>query len=109
MRSFKIPYGKILPDKIIGGILTPKEGLYAGSILILFSMLFIFDNSYIGERFIDIKIILLRLLILIIYSSIIAAFIYVKKDIYDLDQWLLLKIKFKNRNKKIIYEKYRRR
>ena len=107
MRSFKIPYG-ILPDKIIGGILTPKEGLYAGSILILFSILFIFDNSYIGGAGENIKFksIILRLFILFIYSSIITAFIFIKKDIYDLDQWLLLKIKFKNRNRKIICEKY---
>jgi len=108
MRSFKIPYGKILPDKIIKGILTPKEGLYAGSILILFSILFIFDNSYLGEvgEPINFKIILLRLIILLFYSSIAVSFILIKKDIYDLDQWLLLKIKFKNRNKKIVYEKY---
>lgn len=108
MRSFKIPYGKILPDKIIGGVLTPKEGLYAGSILILFSMLFIFDNSYIGGvgENINLISIIIRLFILLIYSSIIAAFIFVKKDIYDLDQWLILKIKFKNRNRKIICEKY---
>ncbi len=105
MRSFKIPYGKILPDKIIGGILTPKEGLYAGSILILFSILFIFDNTYIEEN-INFKSIIIRLIILFIYSSIISAFIFIKKDIYDLDQWLLLKIKFKNRNNKITCEKY---
>lgn len=108
MRSFKIPYGKILPDKIIEGILTPKEGLYAGSILILFSILFIFDDSYMGgiRENINFKSIIIRLIILIIYSSIITAFIFIKKDIYDLDQWLLLKIKFKNRNKKIVCEKY---
>lgn len=108
MRSFKVPYGKILPDKIIKGILTPKEGLYAGSTLILFSMLFIFDNSYIGGvgESINFISIIIRLFILFVYSSIIAAFIFIKKDIYDLDQWLLLKLKFKNRNKKIACEKY---
>ncbi len=105
MRAFKIPYGKILPDKIIKGILTPKEGLYAGSILILFSILFVFDNSYIGEN-INLRSVIIRLIILFTYSAIAVAFIFIKKDIYDLDQWLLLKIKFKNRNKKTIYEKY---
>jgi len=106
-RTFKIPYGKILPDKIIKGILTPKEGLYAGSILILFSILFIF-SSYTGntEENINFKSILVKLIIFLIYSCIIAAFIWIKKDIYDLDQWLLLKLKFKNRNKKIVCEKY---
>ncbi len=108
MRVFKIPYGKILPDKIIGGILTPKEGLYAGSIMILLSILFIFDNSFMGgpEEGIDFKSIVLRLIILLVYSILIACFIFIKKDIYDLDQWLMLKIKFKNRNRKTIYEKY---
>ena len=105
MRSFKIPYGKILPDKIIAGVLTPKEGIYAGSILILFSVLFVFDNSYIGES-IDIKSVVIRLVLLLIYASAAIAFIFIKKDIYDLDQWVLLKMKYKRRNKKTICEKY---
>ena len=107
-RTFKIPYGKIIPDKIIKGVLTPKEGLYAGSVLILFSILFIFNNSYMSnvEQEVNIKSLIIRVIIFLIYISVAASFIFIKKDIYDLDQYLLLKIKFKNRNKRIICEKY---
>ena len=105
MRCFKIPYGKKVKDKIIAGILTPKQGIYMGSILVLFTLLFIANNNYIQET-INVKMLMTRLTILIIYSIPISIISFKKKGIYDLDEYLILKIKYKIRNKKIIYEKY---
>lgn len=105
MRYFKIPYGKKVEDKIIGGKLTQKQGLYIGSIVVLFLFLFILNDNYIDEG--NIKAVILRLIILSAYSIPACIFAFYKKDIYNLDEYLYLKFKFKNRNKKIIYEKYK--
>lgn len=104
MRYFKIPYGKKVEDKIIGGKLTHKQGLYIGSIVVLFLFLFILNDNYINEG--NIRAVVIKLFILITYSIPICILAFYKKDIYDLDEYFYMKIKFKNRKKKIIYEKY---
>ncbi len=104
MRSFKVPYGKILPDKIIYGRLTPKEAIYLGSIVLLFFFLFMMNISYIEK---GLGSIILRVILLLIYSIFALILAFKKKDIYDLDEYLILKIKYKFRKyKNTIYEKY---
>lgn len=106
MRSFKVPYGKILPDKIIYGRLTPKEAVYLGSIVLVFFFLFMMNVSYL-ENGINIGSIILRIIVLLIYSPVALIFGFKKVDIYDLDEYLILKIKYKFRKyKNTIYEKY---
>jgi len=104
MRSFKVPYGKILPDKIIYGRLTPKEAVILGSIVLVFFFLFMMNLSYIEK---GIGAIIIRIIVLLIYSAATLILAFKKKDIYDLDEYLLLKIKYKYRKyKNTIYEKY---
>ncbi|QSX05458.1 PrgI family protein [Sedimentibacter sp. zth1] len=104
MRSFKVPYGKILPDKIIYGRLTPKEAIFLGSIVLVFFFLFMMDITYIEK---GLGNIILRIILLLIYSTIALVLAFKKKDIYDLDEYLILRIKYKFRKyKNTIYEKY---
>lgn len=104
MRYFKIPYGKKVEDKIIGGKLTQKQGLYLGSIVVLFLFLFILNDNYIDEG--NTRAVVIKLIVLITYSIPICILAFYKKDIYDLDEYLYMKIRFKNRERKTIYEKY---
>jgi len=106
MRSFKTPYGKILPDKIIYGRFTPKEAVYLGSIVLVFFFLFMMNVSYL-ENGINIGSIIFRIIVLLIYSPVALILGFKKVDIYDLDEYLILEIKYKLRKyKNTIYEKY---
>jgi len=106
MRTFKVPYGKILPDKIIYGRFTIKEAVFLGSIVLIFFFLFMTNLSYLQDR-IDWGAILIKLIILIIYTIIALILAFKKKDIYDMDEYLILKLKYKYRKfKNAVYEKY---
>lgn len=105
MRSFKIPYGKIIKDKIIYGRFTIKQALYIGSIFLVIAKFFLLDTS--KNKEFSASIIITKIVVLIIYSIIVLILSFKKKDIYDLDEYLLMKIKYKlRRYKNIVYEKY---
>ena len=106
MRNFKVPYGKILPDKIIYGRFTPKEAVFLGSIVLVFFLLFLANVSYLKDG-INLISILVKIIVLLIYSIISLVLAFKKKDIYDMDEYLILKFKYKYRKlKNTIYEKY---
>lgn len=106
MRSFKIPYGKILPDKIVYGRFTIKQAIWLGSIIILLTYLFLFNTSYVSDG-LKVGLLIIRLIIAIIYAIFALIMAFKKVDIYDMDEYFILKLKYKiKKNKKIYYEKY---
>lgn len=118
MRYFYLPFGRKIKDKIIGGYLTGPQGIYLGSILVLFSMFFVFGGSLLmtkevleGGQIVDsvnvidwLKI-MLRLMLLFIYGCFMTALSFVKIEEIEFDRYLFLLLKFYVRKKTFIYRK----
>lgn len=107
-RRFNQPFVKPIEDKIVGGVLTFKQLLYLVSIIVVFSLLFLYSSNtvVVGEiKQVRWFFVIFKLIVLIIYGIFAVSFAFVKIHEMDLDSYLKELLKFHFKNKTITYKK----
>lgn len=109
MRSFVVPFDMQEEDKVIGGYISIRQFLWIAISLLPLIILTVINRGYIitqGEHITILKdSLVLRLVIGIICAVFGLIMAFIKKDGINIDTYLLLKFKYKTREKLILFKK----
>lgn len=109
MRIFNLPFVRPIDDKVFGGVLNFKQGMFIMSSVVLFVVLFLYSsetNEADTADKVNWIMITLKIIFFIAYTSFMIILSFVKKrEEMSMDEYLIELLRFHIRNNTITYNK----